>query len=55
MREYAVLWDIRRKSDKVKLATKFAMETEAVEGRHRLRVKVQVKPFLGNNFRNTIL
>lgn len=43
--EYNILWDIRRKSEKVKAAAKFAATMEAREGRHTMRLKIQLTPF----------
>lgn len=43
--EYNILWDIRRKSEKVKAAAKFAAAMEAREGRHSMRLKIQLTPF----------
>ena len=46
-REYGVLWNLRRKSEKVRMAEQFAAESERREGRHTMRLKIQLKPFLG--------
>lgn len=45
--EYYALWDCHRKSDKVRMAAKFAADCQRREGRHKIRVKFLVSPFSG--------